>query len=209
MKHEWRKEEKEIYLPKEKPVVLELGPMKYITVSGKGDPNKEGFKTDIKKLYSVAYGIRMMPKSGFTPPGYFEYTVYPLEGIWDVAQTEGTFEYIAGKTDKDKLIYKIMLRQPDFVTDEVYCIALQKAVEKNSDLDYSGVNFEEITEGRVLQMLHVGKYDDEKRTSDIMTEAVEKLGLKRRSFTHKEIYISDPFKTEPDKLKTVLRYFLE
>lgn len=209
MKHEWRKAEKEIYMAKEKPEVLILGPMKYITVSGKGNPNKEGFKTDIKKLYSIAYGIRMMPKSGFTPPGYFEYTVYPLEGIWDVAPVDDTFEYIPGKTDKDRLMYKIMLRQPDFVTDEIFKRAFEVAVKKNLDLDYSGVKFEEITEGKVLQMLHVGKYDDEKRTSDIMTEAVEKMGLKRRSFTHKEIYISDPFKTEPEKLKTVLRYFLE
>lgn len=82
MKFEWRKHEKDLYLPKEKPVLVTVPKQKFFMISGKGNPNSEEFSEKIGVLYSLAYAVRMMPKQGFTPEGYFEYTVYPLEGIW-------------------------------------------------------------------------------------------------------------------------------
>ena len=84
MKYEWRKKEKEYYIPKEKPQLVEIPEFKYFTLKGKGNPNSEAFKECIQVLYSLSYAIRMMPKNGITPEGYFEYTVYPLEWIWDL-----------------------------------------------------------------------------------------------------------------------------
>lgn len=73
MKYEWRKMDKELYLPKVKPTILLDEEKQYFTVEGKGNPNKEGFKKDVELLYALSYQIRMMPKSGFTPEGYYEF----------------------------------------------------------------------------------------------------------------------------------------
>lgn len=86
MKHEWRKKEKDLYLPKEKPQLLTVPKQQFPMLEGKGDSNKAEFAERVGVLYSVAYAIRMMPKWGTAPEGYFEYTVYPLEGIWDLTE---------------------------------------------------------------------------------------------------------------------------
>lgn len=81
MKHEWKKEEKQLYVPGTKPSVVDVPKLQFAMISGEGDPNGDAFAGDVGALYALSYGIRMMPKSGFTPPGYEEYTVYPLEGV--------------------------------------------------------------------------------------------------------------------------------
>jgi len=86
MKFEWRKQEKNLYLPKEKPELLTVPKQKFITIQGKGDPNSPQFSELVGVLYSVAYAIKMIPKHGFTPEGYYDYTVYPLEGLWDLTE---------------------------------------------------------------------------------------------------------------------------
>ncbi len=87
VKHEWRKKEKALYIPKEKPELVTVPEQKFLMLKGKGNPNNEAFSEEIGVLYSLAYAIRMMPKQGWTPEGYVEYTVYPLEGIWDLTWT--------------------------------------------------------------------------------------------------------------------------
>ena len=84
MKHEYKKHEKELYCPKDKPQVLNVGKQKFFCIKGKGNPNDADFSERVGVLYSLAYAVRMMPKNGFTPNDYFEYTVYPLEGVWDL-----------------------------------------------------------------------------------------------------------------------------
>lgn len=86
MKYEWRKQEKILYLPKQRPELVTVPEQKFFMIKGKGNPNGEEFAEKIGALYSLAYAVRMMPKQGFTPEGYFEYTVYPLEGIWDLSE---------------------------------------------------------------------------------------------------------------------------
>lgn len=204
MKYEWRKKEKEYYIPKEKPQLVEIPEFKYFTLKGKGNPNTEAFKECIGVLYSLSYAIRMMPKNGITPEGYFEYTVYPLEGIWDLTE-EGRLEETL---NKDELVYKLMIRQPDFVTEEVVNIAMEIVKKKKPHPLLEKVEFESIKEGLCVQMLHVGPYDDEPRTFSAMKEFCTENNLEIKTLAHKEIYLSDFRKTEASKLKTVLRYLV-
>lgn len=205
MKYEWRKKEKEYYIPKEKPQIVEIPSFKYLTIKGQGNPNSEGFKKHIEVLYSLSYAIRMMPKKGITPTGYFEYTVYPLEGIWDLTEEGRKLENL----DKDELIYTLMIRQPDFVNKEVVSIALDIAKKKKANDLLDKVEFTSLEEGLCVQMLHIGPYDDEPRTFSIMQEFIDNENLRIKTKAHKEIYLSDFRKVDASKLKTVLRYRVE
>ena len=202
MKHEWRKKEKENYMPKAKPEVREIENMKFIQIKGKGNPNGEDFAKRVGTLYSLSYAIKMMPKKGIIPQGYFEYVVYPLEGIWDLQEDARGQEII----DKDKLIYTIMIRQPEFVTGEVFKTALAQVKQKKPDVLLEEVEFVDIEEGMCVQMMHIGPFEEEKKTFDIMEEFCQSNNLHIKSKAHREIYISDIRKTAPEKLKTVLRY---
>lgn len=205
MKYEWRKKEKEYYIPKEKPQIVEIPSFKYLTIKGQGNPNSEGFKKHIEVLYSLSYAIRMMPKKGITPTGYFEYTVYPLEGIWDLTENGRKLENL----DKDELVYTLMIRQPDFVNEEVVSIALDITKKKKANDLLDKVEFTSLEEGLCVQMLHIGPYDDEPRTFSIMQEFIDNENLKIKTKAHKEIYLSDFRKVDASKLKTVLRYRVE
>ncbi|WP_086314525.1 hypothetical protein A5821_002102 [Enterococcus sp. 7F3_DIV0205] len=206
MKFEWRKQEKNLYLPKINPVELTVPKQKFYTISGQGDPNGVQFGEETAALYGMSYGIRMMPKNGVTPDGYFEYTVYPLEGIWTLSD-----EAIAdGRAfDKADLVYKIMIRQPDFVTEELALANMDQVNKKKPNPNNSNVKFETIEDGKCVQMLHLGSYDDEFKTFEVMDSYCEEHQLKRTTLAHKEIYLSDPRKVAPEKMKTVLRYFVE
>ena len=202
MKYEWRKKEKNLYLPKQKPEVVTVPEQKFFMLKGKGNPNGEQFSEQIGALYSLAYAVRMMPRKGYTPEGYFEYTVYPLEGIWDLTEEGRKLDTL----NKDELLYTIMIRQPDFVTEEVVERAFEIATNKNPNPILNDVTFGCYEDGLCVQMLHVGPYDDEPQTFEEMKQFVEDHQLERVSLTHREIYLSDFRKVEPAKLKTVLRY---
>jgi len=202
MKYEWRKKEKEYYIPKEKPQLVEVPEFKFFTIQGQGNPNSEGFAEAIGVLYSLAYAVRMMPKNDITPEGYFEYTVYPLEGIWDLTDYGRTQEIL----NKDELIYTIMIRQPDFVSSDVVERAFESVRKKKPHPFLDDVTFETMTDGLSLQMLHVGPFEDEPQTFEKMAEYEESHQLERASLTHREIYLTDMRRVEPAKLKTVLRY---
>lgn len=205
MKYEWRKEEKELYIPKNIPTLIEIPKQSFFTIEGIGNPNTKEFQERIEVLYSLSYAVRMMPKNGFTPEGYFEYTVYPLEGVWDLTDKGRTLDTL----DKDELVYKIMIRQPDFVDNEVVEKAFEIAKRKNPTLLLDKVRFEEIEDGLCVQMLHIGSFDDEPKSFELMKKFIEENNYTRRVLTHKEIYLSDFRKVEKDKLKTVLRYFIK
>lgn len=202
MKYEWRKKDKSLYLPKNKPEIVDVPKLSYFTLEGKGNPNSEGFQKCIETLYAISYTIRMMPKKGIVPEGYFEYTVFPLEGIWDLDEEGRKLDYL----DKNHLVYKLMIRQPDFVTEELFKNALEMAKQKKKELLLDDVRFEEIDEGLCIQMLHNGSYDNEPESFDLMESFCIESGYRRESKVHKEIYISDARKVSEDKLKTVLRF---
>lgn len=203
MKFEWRKQEKNLYMPKQKPELVTVPNQKFFMIKGKGNPNNnEEFSEKIGVLYSLSYAIRMMPKNGFTPEGYFEYTVYPLEGVWDLTEEGQKSDVLI----KDELLYTIMIRQPDFVNEEVVKRALEIANKKNPNPYLKDVTFDSMEDGLCVQMLHEGSYDNEPQSFELMKNFVEDNNLERTTMKHREIYLSDFRKVEPEKLKTVLRY---
>ncbi|MGI6129496.1 MAG: GyrI-like domain-containing protein [bacterium] len=205
MKHEWRKHEKHLYMPKQIPEMVTVPRQKFIIIKGEGDPNSEDFTKRVEVLYSLAYAIRMMPKQGYTPEGYFEYTVYPLEGIWDLTEEGKKLDIL----DKDELLYTIMIRQPDFVTIEVVDKALENVRKKKPHPLLDEVRFDTMEDGLSVQILHIGSYDDEEISLNRLNMYIEENNLEKVTLAHREIYLSDPRKVEPAKLKTVLRYMVK
>lgn len=207
MKQEWRKTEKQFYLPKDKSELITISKFKFYTIEGKGNPNDDFFTQYIEVLYALSYGVKMSPKKGITPVGYYDYTAYPLEGIWDLSEdaeqsSEGTF-------DKNDLVFKLMIRQPDFVNADFATQILEQVRKNKPNSLLEKVQFEEIEEGNCIQMLHLGSYDNEPESFKIMEEFAETNGYRRKSKKHKEIYLTDARKVTPDKLKTVLRFGVE
>ncbi|MEG1345028.1 MAG: GyrI-like domain-containing protein [Clostridia bacterium] len=205
MKHEWRKKEKNYYIPKAKPEIVNIEKFKFISIKGKGNPNDEAFSQAIGLLYSLSYAIKMMPKNGITPEGHFDYVVYPLEGIWDLTEEGRNKDTL----DKDELLYTIMIRQPDFVTKEVFENALNIVKKKKPNKLLDEAQFIVIDENMCVQMMHIGSFDEEKRTFEVMEQFCEDNNLSIKTKAHREIYISDFRRTAKEKLKTVLRYMVE
>lgn len=202
MKYEWRKQEKNLYIPKQKPELITVPDQKFLMIKGQGNPNSEEFSERIGVLYSLAYAIRMMPKQGYTPEGYFEYTVYPLEGVWDLTEEGRKLETL----NKDELVYTIMIRQPEFVTEEIVEKAFEHVRKKKPHPLLDEVTFSTIKEGLCVQILHIGSYDNEPESFKLMDEFTEENNLERICMTHREIYLSDFRRVAAEKLKTVLRY---
>ena len=205
MKHEWKKHDKGFYLPKESPELVEIPKFKFFTIEGQGNPNNEAFAEEVGALYSLAYGVKMLPKKGITPEGYYEYTIFPLEGIWDLTEVGRQ----SAALDKDELVYKIMIRQPDFVSEALAEEIINAVNKKKPSPLYARVRFEELEDGLSVQMLHTGSYDDEPRSFEKMKDFCRVNNLIREDLRHREIYISDVRKTAPEKLKTTLRYFVK
>ena len=204
-KYEWKKKEKNLYLPKAKPEIIDIPSFKFFTLEGKGNPNDEFFADYVGALYSLSYGVKMSYKKGIEPKGFYDYIVYPLEGVWDLKK-KGREDYKKGFINKEELLFKLMIRQPDFV-DEAYAKFIVKEAKKNKpNALLNDVKFEEIEEGKVVQMLHVGSYDSEVESFKIMEEFVKESGFERAEKLHKEIYLSDARKVEAEKLKTILRF---
>ena len=128
-----------------------------------------------------------------------------MEGIWGLDE-EGIKKEIF---DKNHLVYNLMIRQPDFVTNEVFDLAMNITKKKKINRYLEEVEFGEINEGMCVQMMHVGPFDEEYRTFEIMKEFCYNNNLSLRDKSHREIYISDFRKTSQEKLKTVLRYMVE
>ena len=204
-KHEWRRHEKEIYCPKKKPALIKVSRYKFIRIRGEGNPNKEPFNERIRALYPIAYGIKMTAKTpGMKPNGHYDFTVYPLEGVWDIK--DEAKKNFTGTIGKEDLVYELMLRQPDFVTESYFLQILDLTKRKKLNPLFDEVEFVEVEEGPCLQMLHVGPFDTEAESFRIMEEFASDQCLTRESKLHREIYLSDFRKTAPEKLKTVLRF---
>lgn len=204
-KRDFKKEEKNLYHPNDIPAIVEVPAYPFIMVDGEGDPNEPDgeFAQATELLYALSYTIRMSHKGEHAPAGFYEYVVMPLEGFWTMKGMEG-MDY----TRKELLQFTLMIRQPEFVTPEVFAWACAE-VERKKKMDTSRARLEAVAEGLVVQCLHVGSYDDEPLTKEKMDAVVMQKGYVldytdvRR---HHEIYISDPRKSEPDKLKTILRF---
>ena len=196
-KIDYKKDQKELYSPSTAPSIINVPRMRFISIDGKGSPNEKDFLCAVSTLYSAAYTIKMKGKS---TPGYTEFTVPPLEGLWTI---EG--EYDPGKMDS--WMWTLMIRMPDFVTDDVLSWA-KDIVKDKPETDASLLYLWEFDEGMCVQSLHVGSYDTENETFRKMIDDAKKEGYAidlNDDRRHHEIYLSDPEKTEASKLKTVLR----
>ena len=206
MKYEWRKLEKELYLPK-KPTVIEVPTYQFISLSGSGNPNRPEFSEEIAALYTISYSLRMGLKKGAFGNEPFEYTVFPLEGVWTSLKKPD------GAVNKEELIYNIMIRQPEPVTETLFQEQLLAVKEKKDNPNLEKLIFERYEEGLCLQAMHTGSFDTEAETFAQMKELLKQEQLVIRptmdTFQHREIYLSDPRKVSPDKAKTVLRWAVE
>ena len=204
---DFKKEYKDLYLPKEKPSVVYVPEMVFIMVDGKGDPNtSDAYKNAMEVLFGLSYAIKMSKMSGTQPNGYYEYVVPPLEGLW-----WGEDGYFNGTNiiDKDKLCWTSMIRQPEFVTLEVFEAAKKVLNKKKPELDLSLSHLVTFTEGLCAQIMHIGSYDDEPTTITVLEQYITESGNCSdisESRRHHEIYLGDPRKTAPEKLKTVIRH---
>ena len=205
MAFDYKKEYKEFYMPKNTPAIVTIPEMNYIAVRGSGDPNIEGgeYKAAIGLLYAIAFTIKMSKKGSHKIEGYFDYVVPPLEGFWWQDGIEGV-DY----SRKDDFHWISVIRLPDFVTEEDFRWALKEAGEKKKQ-DFSKVEFLTIEEGLCVQCMHIGSYDDEPTTVQLMHDFAEQEGYVpdiTEKRLHHEIYLSDARKVAPEKLKTVIRH---
>lgn len=205
MAFDYKKEYKEFYLPKSKPGIVEVPPMNFIAVRGKGDPNVEGgeYKESIGLLYGIAFTIKMSKMGDHRIEGYFDYVVPPLEGFWWQEGVQG-IDY----AHKEDFQFISVIRLPDFVTRKDFDWAIEEAARKKKT-DFSRVEFFTYEEGLCVQCMHVGPYDDEPATVQAMHEYMTAQGYvlditDRR--LHHEIYLSDVRRVAPSKLKTVVRH---
>lgn len=206
-KLDYKKAYKELYQPKTKPSIIEVPEMIFIAIDGEGNPNTcPEYKAAIEVLYGLSYAIKMSKMNGTQPAGYFEYVVPPLEGLW---QVDGVDFDGMNVTDKDKFKWISMIRQPEFVTEEVFEQAKLVLKKKKPALDLSKARLMKMTEGLCVQIMHKGSYDDEPASIEQMKRFLDENGY-IEDFSegrfHHEIYLSDPRKCSTDKLKTVIRH---
>ena len=205
MAFDFKKEYKEFYMPKSTPSIVNVPKMNFAAVRGSGDPNEEegDYKQAIGLLYGIAFTIKMSKKGDHRIDGYFDYVVPPLEGFWWMKDIEG-IDY----SRKDEFNWISVIRLPDFVTGDDFAWAVNEAAAKKKQ-DFSKVEFFTYDEGLCVQCMHIGSYDDEPATVEMMHRFMEEQGYvlditdKR---LHHEIYLSDARKVAPEKLKTVIRH---
>ena len=205
MAFDYKKEYKEFYMPKNKPSIVTVPPMNYIAVRVKGDPNQEDseYKQSIGLLYGIAFTIKMSKKTDHKIDGYFEYVVPPLEGFWWQDGVAG-IDY----AHKDMFQGISVIRLPDFVTGDDFDWAVEEATKKKKQ-DFSKVEYITVDEGLCIQCMHIGSYDDESATVELMHTYMAEQGYAldiTDTRLHHEIYLSDARKVAPEKLKTVIRH---
>lgn len=212
MAFDYKKEYKEFYLPPSKPHIIKIPVMNYLAVRGHGDPNLEDgeYKASIGLLYAIAFTIKMSKKGDHRIAGYFDYVVPPLEGFWwqDAASDSNSASATLDYNRKSDMNFISAIRLPDFVTEDDFRWAIAEATHKKSQ-DFSKVELFHYDEGLVVQCLHRGSYDDEPATISAMHDFLTTEGYAPDILNpryHHEIYLSDPRRCTPEKLKTVLRH---
>ncbi|MCF6304173.1 MAG: GyrI-like domain-containing protein [Rhodobacteraceae bacterium] len=193
-----KKQQKDIYAPSAKKVsLLDIGPMNYLMIDGKGAPEGPRYTQVIEALFAVSYTMKFLIKKG---PRAIDYGVMPLEGLWwaeDMA-------HFSTKRDKSQWQWTMMIRQPDFIKQADIDMAMQAATKKKNPANLEGLRFENYTEGPCAQILHIGPFEEEGPTIEQLHAAIEATGH-TLSGKHHEIYLSDIRRAAPEKWRTILR----
>jgi hypothetical protein len=197
-KIDFKKELKSFYRASAREVaIIDLPQWNFLQVDGSGNPNTTpAFEAAIEALYSLSYTLKFMVKKGANG---LDYGVLPLEGLWWSEEMES---FVKG--DKDKWNWTLMIMQPDCISPELVEEATEKVRGKKELPALSRVRFESYAEGKAAQVLHVGPYSEEGPTIERLHYFIEESGYKRRG-KHHEIYLGDPRRAAPEKLKTILR----
>ncbi len=198
-KLDFKKEYKALFSPSPgKPEMIEVPAFKYIMIDGRGNPNNNPeFEAKVAVLYGLSYTIKFMFKKDSENP--FDFTVAPLSGLWYAEDMD-----VFMKMDKDQWQWTMMILQPDRVTPAVFGAA-REIFEKKKNPPYLGdASLKVYDEGLCAQIMHIGPYSEEGPTIETLHSY-----FKERGYTfngkHHEIYLGDPRKSKPDKLKTIIR----
>lgn len=194
---DYKRELRELYAPGGEPVILNVPALAYLMIDGHGDPNTAPeYTVAVEALYTVAYAAKFAVKRA---PDGIDYGVMPLEGLW---WTPDMSKFTT--QDKSAWDWTMMIMQPDQVTTVVFEDARTKATKKKSLDAISRVRLERFTEGLAAQIRHVGPYDAEGPTIERLHAFIAEQGYERAG-KHHEIYLSDPRRAAPEKMKTILR----
>ena len=192
-----KKELKEYYWNSTKEIrIVNVPPMNFLMVDGKGDPNiSEEFKDAIQSLYSLAYTIKFTLKK----ESEIDYGVMPLEGLF---WTDDMRKF----SEDNKKIWKwtLMIMQPKFVTKNIFNNCLEEVKKRKNFQGLSKIRFEKYSEGLSAQIMYIGPYSDEGPTIIKVHDFVKEKGYELKG-KHHEIYLGDPRRTKPEKLKTIIR----
>ena len=180
---------------KKTPALVDVSPASYITITGRGEPGGEAFTAKVGALYSMAFTIKMTRKFA----GLGDYKVCHLEGLW---WGEGAGEFY--DLPRDEWQWKLLIRTPDFIASSDVKQAKQALTAKGKPPEFNEVKLEAVKEGLCVQMLHVGPYSLEPQTIQLMRTFAEENGMRFHG-RHHEIYLSDPRRVAPERLRTILR----
>lgn len=193
---------KTYYSAKNKPELVVVEPARFLSISGKGDPSGQDYADHLQALYAVAYTIKFMCKALNK-----DFTVPKLEGLWsyDEQKYKGvSMKDAPSQIPRSEWTYQMLLRMPDFVAREMLSTAVITVLAKKQLTLAQKIEWKEMNEGKVVQMLHIGAFDREPETLMQMLEFIKARNLQRNGLHH-EIYLSDFRKTPSEKLKTILR----
>lgn len=178
--------------------IVEVPDLQYLMIDGHGDPNtSSAFTEAVEALYPVAYKLKFAGKNDLGR----DYVVMPLEGLW---WAEDMDAFTAAR-DKSRWDWTLMIMTPDWIGRDMFAAAVEGVGAKNRPRRLEEVRLETLSEGRCVQTLHIGSYDDEAEVLARMhREFIPDNGLLMRG-KHHEIYLSDARRVAPEKLRTVLR----
>ncbi|MFQ6084887.1 MAG: GyrI-like domain-containing protein [Candidatus Bathyarchaeia archaeon] len=194
-----RKQLKHLYSSSKKPGIIDVPPAKFLTITGRGAPESEVYQAALNALYSIAYTLKFKSKAAGN-----DFVVMGLEGLWWWDDPEASFEEVP----RDEWNWKSMIRQPDFITPKMVEEAKAEAKEKKGLKEIDEVVLEEFHEGLSAQIMHIGPYSEEGETIAKLHEFIQENGYKMRGYHH-EIYMSDPRRMAPERLKTIIRQPIE
>jgi hypothetical protein len=183
------------YVTPKEPVLIEVKPAKYLTILGKGAPGGEVFQSRLMALYSLAFTIKMARKFAGQ-----DYRVCHLEGLW---WSSGKKKCIFDQPP-ESWEWKLIIRVPDFITERDLTDGVATLKARGKSAEAGLVRLETIQEGRSVQALHAGPYSEEPETLARMKALAKQKGLSFRGLHH-EIYLSDPRRVPPQRLRTILR----
>lgn len=196
------KQYKAYYTAKNKPELVNIDPARFLSICGKGDPSGAAFADNLQALYSTAYTLKFACKALDQ-----DFVVAKLEGLWSFDESKYknlSMEDAPRGVPRSEWDYRMMIRMPDFVTQEMLQNAIETVVSKKQIVLAKELVFFEMAEGKCVQMLHTGPFANEPETLMQMLAFIRANDF-RKNGLHHEIYLSDFRKTPPEKLKTILR----